>query len=177
MRVTLPLRLVPRTPACPGFCIFGHRKSACFDRSCCWGAISPERRLPVLPGGWDLVDTDGASRRERAAECGFERVQMSVPGEQVSEALSGSGRLPIERVQMGCGPGSPDTWEPYPLGSFERVQMTPVFALDAAGEHSAGGGSRLQSHGALGNPSAFSAPAHEGRFLNQLITGERLCHP
>ena len=178
MRVTLPLRLVPRTPACPGFCIFGHRKSACFDRSCCWGGISPEWRLPVLPDGWGPADRDGATRRERAAERGFERVQMSMAGERVSETPNRSGGgPPIERVQMGCAAGSLDTWEPYQLGSFERVQMTAAFALHVAREPSAHRGSRRHSHGALGHPLAFSAPANERLFLNQLITGERLCHP
>jgi hypothetical protein len=178
MRLTLPLRLVPRTPACPGFCVFGHRKSACFDRSCCRGAISPEPRLPALPHGWDRGDTDGTTHRERAPGRGFERVQMSVPGRQISEAFNGRpGSLSFERVQMDWGSGVLSPWQPCPLGSFERVQIAPAFALRVARAPAVHRGSRRQSHRAPASQSAFSAPANERHFPVQLITGERPGHP
>ena len=166
MRVTLPLRIAPRTPACPGFCVFGDRKSACFDRSCWWRAVSAEPRLPALPRGSDPVGVDGATHRGRTPGRGFERVQMDVPGRQISrDALTGMGwALPIERVQMDCGSGVPGPWEPCPLGSFERVQMTSAFALWEAREPLAHCGSHRQSHAALGSHSAFSAPATEYRL-------------
>lgn len=179
MRVTLPLRLAPRTPACPGFCVFGHRKSACFDRSCCGGAISPEPCLPGLPHGWDREDTDGATHREPAPGRGFERVQMSVPGRQISEAFNGRrrGSLSFERVQMDRESGALGPWEPCSLGSFERVQIAPAFALGVARVPAVHRGSRRQSHRTPDSHSAFLAPANERRFPVQLITGGRLCHP
>ena len=130
MRGTLPSRPVLRTPACPGFRVSGVRKSACFDRYCCNGAISRERLLAGLPCGWVRADADGATRGERSRERGFERVQMRLPGKLISEDAHGGGEsLPIERVQMDWGSGVAGRWEPCRLSAFERVQMTPAVAL------------------------------------------------
>ena len=138
MRASLPLRpALLRTPACPGFGVSGDRKRACFDRSCCWGAISPQRGLLALSCGWGFVDMDGAAHREPALGRLFERVQMGVAGVvQILEALAAVRRrpLPIERVQMDCGLEEARPWQPYPLGSFERVQMAPAFAVFGGGE-------------------------------------------
>jgi hypothetical protein len=179
MRATLPLRPALRTPACPGFGVFGDRKRACFDRSCCRRAISPKRRLLALPRGWDLADMDGATHRERALGRSFERVQMDVPGVQILETLAAVRRrpLPIERVQMGCGSEAPRPWETCPLGSFERVQMAPAFAVYGARELSAHRSSHRQSlrHSVATRPSRLLPLSTVSP--TQIITGDRLCHP
>jgi hypothetical protein len=179
MRVTLPLRPVPRTPACPGFCVSGGCKSACFDRSCGRRAVSPEWRFPALPRGWGPAEVDGATHRGRTPGRGFERVQMSVAGGQIGlEALTGrGGPLPFERVQMDCGPGALGLSEPCPFGSFERVQMTPAFALCVARGPSA----HRDSHRLIIGHSVAARPSRHGPMNavshTQLITGECLCHP
>jgi hypothetical protein len=177
MRATLPLRPVPRTPACPGFGVSGYRKRACFDRSCRGGAVSSERRLLGFPRGWGPAGADGGTHRGRTLRRGFERVQMSLPGRQVLAGLIGAGGLlSFERVQMDCGFGASGPSEPYPPGSFERVQTTPVFALCVARGRSAHRGSHQQSHRAR-VAARFPAPANETDSHTQFITGERLCHP
>jgi hypothetical protein len=179
VRGTLPLRPeLLRTPACPGFGVSGDRKRACFDRSCCWRAISPKRGLLSLPRGWDLGDVDGATHRERTLRWSFERVQMNVVGGRILEALAVRRRpLPIERVQMGCGSEALRPWEPYPLGSFERVQMAPAFAVYGVRELSA----HRDSHGHSQRHSVAAWPFRllplNTVSLTQIITGERLCHP
>jgi hypothetical protein len=178
VRVTLPLRRTPRTPACPGFGVSGDRKRACFDGSGCSRGVSPLRGLTGLPGRWGPRDADDAGHRDRTQMHGFERVQMRVAGGKVLEALTGTGwPLPIERVQMGCAGGTFGCWEPCPLGSFERVQMTSAWAPCPACGTLAHRGSDRQSQRTLGSRSASSAPVNEFRFPTHLITGECLCHP
>lgn len=191
MRATLPLRPVPRTPACPGFGVSGDRKRACFDRSCRGGAVSSERRLLGFPRRWGPTGVDGGTHRGQTLRRGFERVQMSVgggrigldaltvrgwapsiervqlslPGRQVLERLIGAGGLlPFERVQMDCGSGAPGPSEPDPpLGSFERVRTTPAFAFCVARGRSAHRGSHHQSHRGL-VAARLPAPANEYRL-------------
>jgi hypothetical protein len=179
MRATLPLRSAPlRTPACPGFGVSGDRKRACFDRSCCQGAISAKRRLLGLPWGWDLADADGATHRERTPGWSFERVQMTVAGGRILEALAARRRqLPIERVQMGCGSEALRPWEPCPLGSFERVQIMPVVAVYGVRELSEHRGSHRQSQRHSGAAWPSRLPPLNAVSPTQIITGERLCHP
>jgi hypothetical protein len=178
VRATLPLRPALRTPACPGFGVSGDRKIACFDRSCRRGGISPEWRLPVLPGGWDRTQADDAARRERTLGRGFERVQMGVVGGQILDALHGRGSaLPIERVQMDWESMGSGAGEPCPLGSFERVQMAPVLALCVAREPSTPRGSHRLIRRALdSHPASWLRPMN-AVSTTQIITGERLCHP
>ena len=179
MRVTLPLRLALRTPACPGFCVSGDRKRACFDRYCCLGAVSAEQGLPDLSQGWDLVGVDGATHRERMPGRGFERVQMGVAAGRIwAEALTGTGSpLSIERVQMDWGSGVSGSREPCPLGSFERVQMAPAVALCAAREAQAIAARVVKSlwHLVAAQPSWLRPMKTVSHTLT--LTGERLCHP
>ncbi len=180
MRVTLPLCPVLRTPACPGFGVSGDRKRACFDGSCCWGAVSPEWWLAKLPRGWDWAGVDGATRRERQRGRGFERVQMGVAGGQILEGVTGRrwSALPIERVQMDCGSGALGSWGPGPLGSFERVQMTPVFSLCVSRGPSAHHAARIVK-GAGHSVATWPSRLRPMNSVSptQIITGECLCHP
>jgi hypothetical protein len=179
MRVTLPLRLALRTPACPGFGVSGDRKRACFDRYCGLGVVSAERCLPDLSRGWDLVGVDGATHREGMAGRGFERVQMSGAGGPVcAEAVAGmGGPLSIERVQMGWGSGVRGPWEPCPLGSFERVQMPAALALCVARESRAIAARVVKAlwHSVAAQPSRLRLMNAVSHTLT--TTGERLCHP
>jgi hypothetical protein len=178
MRVTLPLRLALRTPACPGFGVSRDRKRAWFDRSCCRRAVSAERRLPDLSHGWDPAGVVGATHRERTPGRGFERVQMSVSGGPIcAEALTGMGwPLSIERVQMDWGSRVPGSWEPCPLGSFERVQMTPSFALCIAREPHPIAPRIVKAigHSGAAQPSRLRSMNAVSHTL--ISTGERLCH-
>jgi hypothetical protein len=165
MRVTLPLRRTPRTPACPGFGVSGDRKRACFDRSCCWGGVSAEWRLLAVSLGWDPEGVDRGTHRRQMRARGFERVQMSVGGGRILEPLTGSGRpLSIERVQMACGSGAVGRREPCPFGSFERVQLTSAFCSRVALGSSVRGGSHRQSGRVLSSDSAFAASVNESRL-------------
>ena len=113
-----PLSLL-RTPACPGFGVFGDRKSSCFDRSGGLGSDKGESGLIGHSG-------DAASKRlypvDRNAGAGsgsFERVQMGRP--TVSEI-----RISGDRPKDGSCPGDGDAGWPSEPGLFERVQMRKV---------------------------------------------------
>ena len=148
-----PLSLL-RTPACPGFGVFGDRKSSCFDRSGRLGAVKGESGLMGRSG-------DAASKRlypvDRDAGAGsgsFERVQMGGP--KVDHVRMSGGRPEGGLCPVGAGwlgglkVGEMRTSGGRPedgscpncvervngLGLFERVQMRMV-----AGEGPAPGGS------------------------------------
>jgi hypothetical protein len=103
-----------RTPACPGFRIFGDRKSSCFDRSggLGWvggewgvtGCLRDDALKRLCRGDRDLGDGRGS----------FERVQMG--GSQGGEISVAGGRL-------GSGLCRGDEGRVSGMGSFERVQM------------------------------------------------------
>ena len=108
-----PLSLL-RTPACPGFGVFGDRKSSCFDRSGGLWSVKGESGLMGRSG-------DAASKRpypvDRDPGAGigsFERVQIG--GLKVGEMRTSGGRPEDGSCPNGAGPANG-------LGLFERVQM------------------------------------------------------
>jgi hypothetical protein len=143
MRVTL-LPRASRTPACPGFCVFGDRKRSCFDRYCPYGEVSAEVGSLAPCGGCGRSVAEGRTHRGRMAGRGFERVQMGLRGDRICGKTRRvmSAWVPFERVQMDCGPGLEESRDKAPemqgsyelclLISFERVQMATALALEVA---------------------------------------------
>ena len=117
-----------RTPACPGFGVFGDRKSSCFDRSGWLGRVAGKWGVIGRSGDAGLERLYSANRDAGAGSGSFERVQMGALGRvreiRLSDGLLGDGSY---RSDKGSLSG---------LGSFERVQIGT-----AAGENPALGGS------------------------------------
>jgi hypothetical protein len=172
-----------RTPARPGFGVFGHGKSTCFDRSLIQQRVSPELTSRPLPNEY-VSGVANCQSSEQKPELGFERVQIG-PGREndCAPALfaserrtpddcdesavadkSGSSRegtLPksFERVQTGEAPEVSGCLVPYPIGLFERVQITSDFTLMIARKPSDLCSVRRRRANSLGVGRAFSAPA------------------
>ena len=113
MRVTL-LPPASRTPACPGFGVFGDRKKSCFDRTWPEWGISGEVGVRGFSDGCGRVVAEGGGHRGWMMGWGFERVQMewqTLPlGDRVGGCLLGL-------RSFGLG------WMSADAASFERVQM------------------------------------------------------
>ena len=106
---------VPRTPACPGFGVFGDRKSSCFDRSGSLRRVGGEWGVMGRSGDGALKWLCAADRDAGATSGSFERVQMG--GLKVSETRTSGGRPEEGSCPNGAGRANG-------LGLFERVQMS-----------------------------------------------------
>jgi hypothetical protein len=116
-----------RTPACPGFGVFGDRKSSCFDRSGSLRRVGGEWGVMGRSGDGALKWPCAVDRDAGAGSGSFERVQMG--GLKVGEMRTSGGR-----PEDGSSPNG--AWRVNGLELFERVQMRMV-----AGEGPAPGGS------------------------------------
>jgi len=105
---------LPRTPACPGFGVFGDRKSSCFDRSGWLGSVRGESGLMGRSGDAVLKRLCPVDRDAGGGSGSFERVQIG--GMRASEI-----RMPGDRPENDSGSGD-EGWLSG-LGLFERVQM------------------------------------------------------
>jgi hypothetical protein len=172
-----------RTPARPGFGVSGYGKSACFDRSLIQQRVSHELTSRPLPNEY-VSDEANCESWEQKSKRRFERVQIG-PGREYDCApalfaserrtpddcdesavadKSGSSRegtLPksFERVQTGEAPEASGCLVPYPIGLFERVQITSDFPLMIARKPSELRSVRRSHANSLGMGWAFSAPA------------------